>query len=313
MIPRRELGRTGLQVSAVSFGGVALGDMYGTMPPGEANACVHRAIDAGINLIDTSPFYGQTRSESVLGEALKGGWREKVFVCTKAGRDGPAEFDFSPSHMEQSVEASLRRLGTDYVDILIAHDIEFATDFEAVFNDTAAALHRLKRLGKARFVGMSGYPLGILAQAIERCDLDVVISYAHYTLANTRLATELLPVAQRHGVGVMNASPLSMGMLTRAGAQPWHPAPPELQAAARDAAALCDARGIDIADLGMRFCYAAPGIASNITGAAKVHELEANLHALASPPDMEMVAAVRGVFEKAHVFDHSWRSGNWKE
>src|SRR5262249_28163387 len=141
----RELGRTGLRVSALSLGGVALGDMYGKLGPGEADATVRRAIDGGINLIDTSPYYGQTRSESVLGEVLDGGWRQKIYLCSKAGRNGFADFDFSPAAMERSVEASLRRLRTNYLDILIAHDIEFADDFEQVFVETAAVLHRLKQ------------------------------------------------------------------------------------------------------------------------------------------------------------------------
>jgi L-galactose dehydrogenase len=103
----RPLGRTGLEVSALSLGGVAFGDMYGALGPGEADACVRRAIDLGVNLIDTSPYYGQTRSESVLGEVLANGLRDKVYLCSKAGRNGFAEFDFTPAAMEQSVEASI--------------------------------------------------------------------------------------------------------------------------------------------------------------------------------------------------------------
>src|SRR5205823_11116434 len=118
--------------------------------------------------------YGQTRSETVLGEILSAGPRDKAYLCSKAGRNKLAEFDFTPAAIERSVEASLKRLRTDYLDILIAHDIEFADDFEAIFTDTAAVLHKLMAAGKCRFVGMSGLPLGILRTAIERCSLDVV-------------------------------------------------------------------------------------------------------------------------------------------
>src|SRR5438034_1321689 len=83
--------------------------------------------------------------------------------------------------------------------------------------ETVGTLQRLKKEGKARFIGVSCYPLGLLRRAIERCELDVVISYCHYTLQNTRLVTELLPVAEVRGVGVLNASPLSMGLLTNQG------------------------------------------------------------------------------------------------
>jgi L-galactose dehydrogenase len=243
----RELGRTGLSVSVLSLGGAALGDMYGELGPGEAAACVRRALDAGINLIDTSPYYGLTRSESVLGEILQSGLRRKIYLCTKAGRNGLADFDFSPAAMERSLDASLQRLRTDYVDLFIAHDIEFATDFEQVFTETAATLQKLKQAGKCRFIGMSGYPLRVVRRAIERCPLDVVISYAHFTLQNQRLLTELMPAAERLGVGVLNASPLCLGLLTEAGPPGWHPAPPQLRIAARDAAQLCRQRGMDIA------------------------------------------------------------------
>jgi L-galactose dehydrogenase len=310
MMQYRELGKTGLRVSAISLGGVALGDMYGKLGPGEAEKCVHHAIDAGINLIDTSPYYGLTRSERVLGEVLAGGWRERVYLCTKAGRNGLADFDFSPAAIQRSVDGSLQRLGTDYVDILIAHDIEFADDFEKVFSETAAVLHRLKAAGKCRFVGMSAYPLRILTQAIERANLDVVISYCHYTLQNQRLVSELLPVAESHGVGVLNASPLCMGLLTSAGPQDWHPAPAALKEAARAAADLCQQRGTDIASLGMQFCCGEPRIASTISGAARAAEVDANLHALKTAADQSLVKEVQAIF--GPLINHSWPSGNWK-
>lgn len=303
----RSLGQTGLNVSVMSLGGAALGDMYGTLRPGEAADCVHRAIDLGINLIDTSPFYGLTRSETVLGEILQGGWRDRTFLCTKAGRDDVDHFDFTPTHIEESLDASLKRLGTDYVDILIAHDIEFADDLEHVFTDTADILHRLKEKGKCRFVGMSGYPLGVLRTAIERCRLDVVISYCHYSLQNTRLITELLPVAEAHGVGLLNASPLSMGLLTEQGPPDWHPAPPEIKHAARRAAEVCRRHGSNIAYLGMQFAFAEPRIASTITGTAKIEELERNLEAIASPPDPTILAEVLTCLDP--VRDQTWPSG----
>jgi L-galactose dehydrogenase len=307
----RELGRTGLSVSVLSLGGAALGDMYGQLGPGEAAACVRRALDAGINLIDTSPYYGLTRSESVLGEILQSGLRREIYLCTKAGRNGLADFDFSPAAIKRSLDASLQRLRTDYVDLFIAHDIEFATDFEQVFTETAATLQKLKQAGKCRFIGMSGYPLGVLRRAIERCPPDVVISYAHFSLQNQRLLTELMPVAERLGVGVLNASPLCLGLLTEAGPPDWHPAPPQLRIAARDAARLCRQRGMDIAFLGMQFCYSEPRIASTITGTAKAAELEMNLKALATPIDRALLLDIQAVL--APVRNLSWPSGNWKE
>ena len=306
----RDLGRTGLRVSALSLGGVAFGDMYGALGPGEADACVRRAVDLGVNLIDTSPYYGRTRSERVLGDILAGGLRDKILLCSKAGRNGRAEFDFTPSAMRVSVEASLKRLRTDRLDILIAHDIEFATDFEAVFTETAGVLHDLKREGKTRFVGMSGFPQDAEREAVTRCDLDVVISFGHLTLQNQRLVTELLPDIEARGVGLMNASPLCMGLLSDGGPPDWHPAPAAVQEAARIAAVLCRSRGASLAALGMQFCMADARIPTTISGAARAGEIEANVRAMEAPIDAELLAAVRAIF--GPVRDVTWPSGNWR-
>lgn len=305
------LGRTGLSVSKLSLGGAQFGQQYGPVPTAQASALVHAAIDAGVNLIDTSAFYGRGTSETILGEVLAGGWREKVAICTKAGRLDRAEFDFTPAGMRRCVEGSLKRLRTDRVEILLAHDIEFADDFERVFTDTADVLHRLKAEGKARFIGMSCYPLGLLRQAIERCNLDVVISYCHFNLQDRTLMSELLPTAEKHGVGVLNASPLGMGLLTNQGPQPWHPGGDNIKAACRAAAELCRHRGADISFLGMQFCLAERRIPSTISGAATPDELRTNLRAMAEPPDAELLRDVETAL--ALVRDQTWPCGNWRE
>jgi len=305
----RPLGRTGLRVSHLSLGGAALGQQYGPVSAADAADVIRAALDAGVNLIDTSAYYGRGVSEELIGAALAGGLRGRVLICTKAGRLDRDAFDFTAAGMRRCLDGSLKRLRTDAVDILLAHDIEFADDTERVFTETADVLHALKREGKCRYVGMSCYPLGLLRRAVERCDLDVVISYAHYTLQNTRLLTEFLPVAAARGVGVLNASPLSLGLLTHQGPPPWHPAPADIRAACAAAAELCRARGADLAKLGMQFCYAEERIPSTITGTAKAAELAANLRALAEPIDAELLADVRAVL--APVTDRTWESGNW--
>jgi L-galactose dehydrogenase len=307
----RQLGKTGLSVSVLGQGGAAFGQQYGAVTDAEVTECVHAAIDAGVNLFDTSAYYGKGTAEEFLGRALAGGWRDKVFICTKACRLDKAEFDFTPAGTRKCFEASLKRLRTDHVDILLAHDIEFATDYEYVFNETYAVLQQLKKEGKTRFIGMSCYPLGLLKQAIERCELDVVISYAHFNLYNARLLTELLPTATARGVGVINASPLAMGLLTNQGPQPWFPGQPELVAACRQAAELCRSRGTDIAFLGMQYCYAEQRIPCTLTGAARKSELEANLRALTTPIDANLLADVMKVLDP--VRDWTWPSGNWIE
>ena len=306
----RPLGKTGLSVSVMSQGGAAIGQQYGPVSNAEVADCVHAAIDAGVNLIDTAAYYGKGKSEEILGEVLRGGWRDKVYICTKACRLDRAVFDFTPAGTRRCFEESLKRLRTDHVDILLAHDIEFATDYEAVFTETANVLYQLKKEGKARFVGMSCYPLGLLRQAVERCELDVVISYAHYTMQNTRLLSELLPLAEARGTGVLNASPLSLGLFTNQGPPPWHPAPPEVREACRKAGELCRSRGADIAFLGMQFCFAQKQIPCTLTGTAKTGELAVNLRAMSEPVNQELLADVLKVLEP--VKDQTWPSGNWK-
>jgi L-galactose dehydrogenase len=302
------LGRTGLTVSRLSLGGAQFGQQYGPVSTAQAAEVVSAALDAGVNLIDTSAYYGRGTSESILGEVLAGR-RDQVILCTKAGRLDRREFDFTPAGMRACVDGSLRRLRTDYVDVLLAHDIEFADDFERVFTDTADVLHRLKAEGKARFVGMSCYPLGLLKRAVERCHLDVVISYCHFNLQDRTLLSELMPTAAAHGVGVLNASPLGMGLLTNQGPQAWHPGGAEVMAACRAAAELCRARGADISVLGMQFCASEPAIPSTITGAASAAELRTNLRALAEPINAELLAEVEAVL--APVRDKTWPNGNW--
>lgn len=300
---RRPLGRTGLTAPAVCLGGAAVGQQYGPVSVAEVQDTVDCALDHGIDFLDTSAYYGCGESERILGEVMAGRWN-RVTLCTKAGRIDRDLFDFTPAGMRACLDGSLRRLRTDCVDILLAHDIEFADDYERVFADTAGVLHDLKREGKCRFVGMSGLPLALLRQAVERCDLDVVMSYCHFNLQNDQLLTELLPVCESRGVGVLNASPLGMGLLTRGGPPSWHPAGDDIKAACQAAAAVVP----DIAALGMQFCVAERRFAT-ITGTAMRPELVANLRAIASPPDPNQLAAVRAVLAPIH--NKGWPSGNW--
>ena len=304
----RRLGKTDLDVSILSLGGAAFGQQYGPVSSGEVATAVQAAVDAGINLIDTSAFYGMGVSEQLLGEALAGGLRNRVHICTKAGRLERDRFDFTPDGMRTCFEGSLKRLRTDHVEILLAHDIEYADDFERVFTETAEVLHALKKEGKCRYIGMSCYPLGLLAKAIERCKLDVVISYCHFNLQNQLLISDLLPIAEKHGVGVLNGSPLGMGLLTNQGPQPWHPAQDDVKATCAKAAALCQERGSDISTLGMQYCLAEKRIPSTITGAAKNDELAVNLRALDTPLDLQLLVDVEAIL--APVRNRTWPSGN---
>ena len=241
----RPLGATGLQLSWLSFGASSLGQEFRAIDLGEALRSVHVALDLGMNFIDTSPFYGKGMSECLLGIALKGIPRDRYYLGSKLGRYDRDHFDFSARRVVESVDVSLHRLGVDYLDIMLCHDIEFV-EMSQIVEETLPALRKIQRQGKVRFVGISGYPMNIFRYVLERADLDVVLSYNHYTLQNTMLA-DLVPYLQAKRVGIMNAAPFSARLLTNTELPPWHKATPEVRQVARRAAEHCAARGVDIA------------------------------------------------------------------
>jgi L-galactose dehydrogenase len=304
-VERRKLGRTGMELSVLGYGASALGNEFGPINVVEAHRSVHRAIDLGINIFDTSPYYGRTLSEMVLGEAMAGR-RNEVYLCSKVGRYGKADFDFTPKTILSGLEGSLHRLKTDHLDLVIAHDIEFQP-LGPILADTIPALLRAKEQGKVRAVGVSGLPLAVLRRALEGAPLDFVLSYCHYTLNDTTLGTELAPFATERGAGLINAAPLSMGLLTNVGPPEWHPAPEALKAAAREAAALCKGMGADLPTLALAFAMSAPFVATTIVGMPTVAEVEANVRTASQPIDAGLLAEVRAVF--APVADLTWPSG----
>jgi L-galactose dehydrogenase len=304
----RDLGRTGLSVSAIGFGAATLGGEYGPLDTATGQRAVDAAIDHGVNLFDVSPYYGRTLAEERLGNALRGK-RDRVILSTKVGRydrEHPAGFDFSAQRVFRSVEESLRRLRTDVIDIYLAHDIEYAPP-EVVLNETLPAMRRLRKQGKVRVVGITGYPLELLREVAEDGDVEVVLSYCHYSLLNTRMDSVLAPLASERGIGLINASPLHMGALTERGPSAWHPAPKPVLRLAREAAARCVAEGSDISDLALRFALGSTTVASTLVGMRSEAEVLANLHAMDAAPDPHLLAEIQAILEP--VKDVEWPSG----
>lgn len=303
-----KLGSTSLRVSALGFGAATLGEEYGPIDLAEAEYAVHAAIDHGINLFDVAPYYGRTLAEERLGRFLQGK-RHQVVLATKVGRydrDPPAGFDFSAARVIGSVEESLRRLRTDVIDLYLAHDIEFAPS-RVVLEETLPAMRALQQQGKVRYIGVTGYPLDVLHSVVVEGDVDVVLSYCHYNLLNTRLERELAPAVRERGVGLINASPLHMGMLTADGPPAWHPAPPAILFAAGVAAAWCTENGVDIADVALRFALAGAPVHSTLVGMRSRAEVHASIRALAGAPDARTLAALEALLGPAQDID--WPSG----
>src|SRR5271165_283072 len=163
----RPLGRTGLQLSWLSYGASSLGQEFRPVDVNEALRSVHVALDLGMNFIDTSPFYGRSMSECLLGVALRDVPRDRYYLGTKLGRYDRAHFDFSARRVVESVDVSLQRMGVEYLDICLCHDIEFV-DMTQIVEETLPALRKIQQQGKVRFVGISGYPMNVFRYVLER-------------------------------------------------------------------------------------------------------------------------------------------------
>ncbi|KAL7206188.1 hypothetical protein ACSBR2_018991 [Camellia fascicularis] len=309
----RSLGNTGLKLSSVGFGASPLGNVFGPVSEDDAFASVRDAFRLGINFFDTSPYYGGTVSEKVLGKALKamGVPRNEYIVSTKCGRyvDG---FDFSAERVTRSIDESLDRLQLDYVDILQCHDIEFGS-LDEIVNETIPALQKLKEAGKIRFIGITGLPLGVFTYVLDRVPpgtIDVILSYCHYSINDSTLE-HLLPYLKSKGVGVISASPLSMGLLTESGPPEWHPASPELKAACQAAAAYCKENGKNISKLAMQYSLSNKDISSVLVGMNSVKQVEENVAAAKElamfGKDEKAVSEIEEILKP--VMNRTWPSG----
>lgn len=300
---RRLLGRTGLEVPILAFGASSLGAEFRRVTVEEALASVHVALDLGMNLIDTSPFYGRGMSEVLLGIALKEVPRDSYTLCTKLGRYDLGHFDFSAKRVAESVDVSLHRLGTDHLDIILCHDIEFVP-MDKIVDETIPALEKIRDAGKVRFIGFSGYPQKIFRFICDQADVDCVLNYNQYTLQNTRFADETAPWLVERGIGVMNAGPFSARLLTDAVLPAWLKEPQSVKAAAREAATLCRARGTPIAKLALQFSLENPLIATTIAGSANPANIRDWATWAAEPVDRELLAEVQAIFAPVHNVGH---------
>ena len=205
----RNLGSTGLEVSILGYGASPLGNEFGQADPREGERAVHLAIERGINYFDVAPYYGRTLAETRLGEALRGR-RDKILLATKMGRydkDRDSGFDFSAQRVARSLEESLKRLQTDYVDVFQVHDVEYGRR-EQIVDETLPAILRLKESGKVRFVGITGYPLGILRDVAGAAEVDTILSYCRYDLLDTAESTNQL--LSEFGVVIPKQEPYCM-------------------------------------------------------------------------------------------------------
>ena len=304
----RKLGNSDLHITPIGFGAWAIGGGdwafgWGKQDDADSIACIHAALDAGINWIDTAAIYGLGHSEEVVAKALAG-MKQKPYVFTKCARVWDANRQIGKCLKRESIrrecEASLKRLQVEKIDLYQVHWPEPDEDVEEGW----AAVKELQTEGKVRWIGFSGYPQKIFRFICDQTNVDCVLSYNQYTLQNTRFADETIPYLQAKGVGVMNAGPFSARLLTNAPLPAWLKEPEPVKAAARQAAALCASRGVDIAQLALQFSLAHPGIATTIAGSANPQNIENWARWAALPLDPQLLAEVQAIFAPVKNIGH---------
>ena len=303
-IRTRPLGRTGLEVSEIGLGGVFISGKKTSRE--EAVRVIHRALEAGVDYIDTAPFYGN--SQEIIGEALAGR-KERVVLGTKCGRwdwqTGPYR---SLDAFKEQFERSLKDLRRDSVDVLYVHEADWAVywkdmelprgrchlDPAAAYDYASAPVARFllwaKKQGLARHIGISGNSAGLLAKVLRESQLplDVVLVAFQYSLLWREAREELLPLAREMNVGVVLGAPFQQGRLV-APRPEWLDAPPDwmdeaLRGRFRSLYAIQRETGLPLTELGLRFLLADPDFATVIPGAANVEQLEQNARCSAAGP-----------------------------
>jgi aryl-alcohol dehydrogenase-like predicted oxidoreductase len=296
-----------MKISHISFGASSLGSVFRETNEKDSFEAVEAAIEGGINFIDVSPYYGHYKAETVLGKALKAIPRDKYFLSTKVGRygkDGKNTWDYSAQRVTDSVYESMERLGVDFIDLINVHDIEFQValpgGLQKVVDETLPALFALKEKGVVGHVGITDLQLQNLKWVIEKFEergeekVESILNFCHYTLNDDALA-DYVGFFEQHGIGIINASPLSMGLLSQRGVPEWHPAPKPLVQACQRAAAFCSDKGYPIEKLAVQYAVSFPRIASTLFSSANPDNVRRNIAWANEEPDWELVNQVKEI------------------
>ncbi|MBT2492769.1 aldo/keto reductase [Streptomyces sp. ISL-96] len=288
------LGRSGVPVTALSFGAAALGNLFAPVTDEAAAETVDAAWDAGIRYFDTAPHYGLGLSERRLGDALRGRARDTYTLSTKVGRllvaDGPAGgmdgegfavpathrrvWDFSGDGVRRSVEDSLQRLGLDRIDVVYLHDPD--DHAEQAFREGYPALERLRAEGTVRAIGAGMNQAAMLTRFVRDTDVDAVLCAGRYTLLDQRAGDELLPEATARGKSVVVGGVFNSGLLAdpRPGATyDYAPASMDLLDRALRAKAVTERHGVPLRAAALRFPFGRAAVASVLVGARSAAEV----------------------------------------
>ncbi|MDA0748072.1 MAG: aldo/keto reductase [bacterium] len=281
----RQMGRTGMQAKALGLGCAFFGT--DTVTDEQAVEGIRRAVELGLNYVDTSPLYGQ--SERRVGLALEGGLREKVYLQTKTGTHPEHRHDFSAEITRWSVENSLKLLKTDYLDAVLIHD---PPDIEDPLAPGRALdeLLKMKEEGILGHIGLGVRPYEFHRRAIETGHIEIILSYLDYNLLSQTVAETTLPLARKHGVALILASVFGMGTL--AGPEPDLETErrriPDREPRAHAMWEWCRDHGVNIRHLAMQFCLAAPIEGIVMAGPSNKQQVEEAVEAATTivPPEV---------------------------
>lgn len=300
----REIGKTGMKVSNLSFGASSLGGVFRSLKEENGIKAVHTAVENGINFIDVSPYYGHLKAETVLGKALKNIDRSRYYISTKVGRygkDGVNYWDYSRKKAKESVYESMERLNVDYVDLINIHDIEFA-DLEQICNETLPTLVDLRNEGVVKHVGITNLNLRHFKYVVDHVPtgtVESILSFCHYTLNDDALS-DYMDYFESKNIGIINASPYSMGLLTERGVPDWHPAPEALKRLARKAVEVCKSKGIPIEQLAVAFSVSNPRIATTLFSTTNPENVLKTIRYAESPINRELIKEIQKIFEPGY-------------
>ncbi|XP_067949278.1 uncharacterized protein [Watersipora subatra] len=284
IIGKHPLGKSGLTVSSIGVGSVGLSGLHGPTDEKEAQEAIIYAIDSGVNFIDTAPFYNNRRAEELLGDIVSQFDRETICLATKVGRymdpaSGTQSFDYSAETTKESVLKSLQCMKLSYIDLVQIHDVEHAPSLQTLINETIPCLVDLKISGLIKSIGVTGYSTRHVRKLVEACmeHIDVVMSYCRHNVYDTTLARDL-PFYKNNNIGVINASPLGIGLFTNGESiASWHPATDEIKEACKEAANYCDSQGVDIARLALRHSAETEDISMTLWSSRKLQHMRSNI------------------------------------
>jgi len=213
----------------------------------------------------------------------------------------------------KALKKSLKRLQLDQVDMFTLHDVEFANSMDQIINEALPELQRIKKEGKARYIGISGYPLDVLLAVARKFKVDFILTYSHYSLQNERLV-DYIDEFQKLGCGVISAAPLVLAFFTRQGPPSTHYAPTEMKNLSPIISKLCDSKGIDVAQLAVKYALHAPlaqngQIVTTLVGIANAAQVEAALRSLEpiTPTEIEIIKKVK------EILGEKWLNYSWTE